>query len=26
VMVEIAESPRHNKAKGGVLFSDRPPG
>jgi len=26
VMVQIVESPRHNKAKGGVLFSDRPPG
>ncbi len=23
VMVQIVESPRHNKAKGGVLFSDR---
>ena len=23
VMVEIVETPRHNKAKGGVLFSDR---
>jgi 4-oxalocrotonate tautomerase len=23
VLVEILESPRHNKAKGGVLFSDR---
>jgi len=26
VMVQIVESPRHNKAKGGVLFSDRAPG
>ena len=26
VMVEIIESARHNKAKGGVLFSDRAPG
>jgi len=26
VMVEIVETPRHNKAKGGVLFSDRAPG
>ena len=26
VMVQIVESPRHNKAKGGILFSDRPPG
>ena len=26
VMVQIVESPRHNKANGGVLFSDRPPG
>jgi 4-oxalocrotonate tautomerase len=25
VMVEIVETQRHNKAKGGVLFSDRPP-
>ena len=25
VMVEIVETPRHNKAKGGILFSDRPP-
>jgi len=25
VMVQIIESPRHNKAKGGVLFSERPP-
>ena len=24
VMVQIVESPRENKAKGGVLFSDRP--
>ena len=24
VMVQILESPRHNKAKGGVLFSERP--
>jgi 4-oxalocrotonate tautomerase len=24
VMVQIIESPRENKAKGGVLFSDRP--
>jgi 4-oxalocrotonate tautomerase len=23
VMVEILDVPRHNKAKGGVLFSDR---
>jgi 4-oxalocrotonate tautomerase len=23
VMVQIIESPRHNKAKGGVLFSER---
>jgi 4-oxalocrotonate tautomerase len=23
VMVQIVESPAHNKAKGGVLFSDR---
>ena len=23
VMVEILDIPRHNKAKGGVLFSDR---
>jgi 4-oxalocrotonate tautomerase len=23
VLVEILENPRHNKAKGGVLFSDR---
>jgi 4-oxalocrotonate tautomerase len=23
VMVQIVESPRYNKAKGGVLFSDR---
>ena len=23
VLVEFIESPRHNKAKGGVLFSDR---
>jgi 4-oxalocrotonate tautomerase len=23
VMVQIVESPRHNKAKGGVLFSER---
>jgi 4-oxalocrotonate tautomerase len=26
VMVQIVESPPNNKAKGGVLFSDRPPG
>ncbi len=25
VMVQIVESPKHNKAKGGVLFSERPP-
>ena len=25
VMVQIIESARHNKAKGGVLFSERPP-
>ncbi len=25
VMVQIIESPKHNKAKGGVLFSDAPP-
>jgi 4-oxalocrotonate tautomerase len=25
VMVQIVETPKHNKAKGGVLFSDRPP-
>jgi len=24
VMVQIVESPKENKAKGGVLFSDRP--
>ena len=24
VMVQIVETPPHNKAKGGVLFSDRP--
>lgn len=23
VMVQIVESPKHNKAKGGVLFSER---
>jgi len=23
VMVEIVETPKHNKAKGGVLFSER---
>ncbi|MCB1461240.1 MAG: tautomerase family protein [Nitratireductor sp.] len=23
VMVQIIESPRHNKAKGGILFSER---
>lgn len=26
VMVQIMESPKESKAKGGVLFSDRPPG
>ena len=26
VMVQIMESPRTSKAKGGFLFSDRPPG
>jgi 4-oxalocrotonate tautomerase len=26
VMVQIIESPKDLKAKGGVLFSDRPPG
>ena len=26
VMVQIMESPRESKAKGGFLFSDRPPG
>jgi 4-oxalocrotonate tautomerase len=26
VMVQIMESPKDSKAKGGVLFSDRPPG
>jgi len=26
VMVQIMESPKDLKAKGGVLFSDRPPG
>ena len=26
VMVQIVESPKDNKAKGGFLFSDRPPG
>ena len=26
VMVQIMESPRDSKAKGGFLFSDRPPG
>ncbi len=26
VMVQIMESPKTSKAKGGVLFSDRPPG
>jgi 4-oxalocrotonate tautomerase len=25
VMVQIIESQKHNKAKGGVLFSERPP-
>ena len=25
VMVQIVEFPKHNKAKGGVLFSDKPP-
>jgi 4-oxalocrotonate tautomerase len=25
VMVQIIESSKHNKAKGGVLFSERPP-
>jgi 4-oxalocrotonate tautomerase len=25
VMVQIVESPKDNKAKGGLLFSDRPP-
>ena len=25
VVVQIVESPRHNKAKGGILFSERPP-
>jgi 4-oxalocrotonate tautomerase len=25
VMVQIVESPKHNKAKGGVLFSERLP-
>ncbi len=25
VMVQIVESPKDNKAKGGFLFSDRPP-
>jgi 4-oxalocrotonate tautomerase len=25
VMVQIVESPKENKAKGGVLFSERPP-
>lgn len=23
VMVQIVETPKHNKAKGGILFSDR---
>jgi 4-oxalocrotonate tautomerase len=26
VMVQIMESPKDSKAKGGFLFSDRPPG
>ena len=26
VMVQLMESPRTSKAKGGFLFSDRPPG
>ena len=26
VMVQIMESPRESKAKGGFLFSDKPPG
>lgn len=26
VMVQIVESPKESKAKGGFLFSDRPPG
>jgi 4-oxalocrotonate tautomerase len=26
VMVQIMETPKTTKAKGGVLFSDRPPG
>jgi 4-oxalocrotonate tautomerase len=26
VMVQIMESPKDSKAKGGILFSDRPPG
>ncbi len=26
VMVQIMEAPKTTKAKGGVLFSDRPPG
>ena len=26
VMVQIMETPKSTKAKGGVLFSDRPPG
>ena len=26
VMVQIVESPKESKAKGGLLFSDRPPG
>jgi 4-oxalocrotonate tautomerase len=25
VMIQIVESPKHNKAKGGVLFSERLP-
>ena len=25
VMIQIIESAQHNKAKGGVLFSERPP-
>jgi len=26
VMVQVMESPKDSKAKGGVLFSDQPPG
>jgi hypothetical protein len=26
VMVQIMESPKESKAKGGFLFSDKPPG